>query len=130
MAEDRLSIFRVRTKLDFLPMLTTEAASHVPNNIDFIYIDARHDYCGVKEDIETWWPKLIPGGFMAGHDYLTDSEVHALTPWQNWSVCGDGAVYPGAVKQAVNEFVQREMLTLRVTADQWPTWIVRKPGKV
>jgi hypothetical protein len=25
----------------------------------------RHDYCGVKEDIENWWPKLKPGGIMA-----------------------------------------------------------------
>ena len=31
---------------------------------------ARHDYCGVKEDLETYWPKLRRGGILAGHDYL------------------------------------------------------------
>lgn len=29
----------------------------------------RHDYCGVLEDIELWWPKLRPGGIMAGELY-------------------------------------------------------------
>uniref|UniRef100_A0A7S4F8U5 Class I SAM-dependent methyltransferase n=1 Tax=Chrysotila carterae TaxID=13221 RepID=A0A7S4F8U5_CHRCT len=36
----------------------TEADSY----FDFIYVDARHDYLGVKEDLESWWPKLRPGG--------------------------------------------------------------------
>jgi hypothetical protein len=30
----------------------------------------RHDYCGVKEDLENYWPKLKRGGIIAGHDYL------------------------------------------------------------
>jgi hypothetical protein len=29
-------------------------------------VDARHDYCGAKEDIELYWPKLREGGIMAG----------------------------------------------------------------
>ena len=37
--------------------------------IDFLYIDASHDYEGVKQDIENWSPHVRPGGIIAGHDY-------------------------------------------------------------
>lgn len=48
-------------------MLTTEAASSFENeSVDFIYIDARHDWCGAMEDIELYWPKLKQGGIFAG----------------------------------------------------------------
>ena len=30
-------------------------------SLDFIYIDGRHDYTGVKEDLEAWWLKLKNG---------------------------------------------------------------------
>jgi predicted O-methyltransferase YrrM len=36
---------------------------------DFVYIDARHDYEPVKEDITLWWPKVKVGGIIGGHDY-------------------------------------------------------------
>jgi Methyltransferase domain len=54
-------------KTIFLRMTSVEAASHLPNQtLDFVYTDARHDYCGVKEDLNAYWPKLRPGGIMAG----------------------------------------------------------------
>jgi hypothetical protein len=40
--------------------------------LDFIYIDGRHDYAGVKEDVEAWYPKLKEGGLFAGHDFVPD----------------------------------------------------------
>jgi predicted O-methyltransferase YrrM len=39
------------------------------SSLDFIYIDADHSYEAVKMDIESWFPKLKSGGFMAFHDY-------------------------------------------------------------
>lgn len=48
-------------------MLTAEAAASFANSsIDFIYLDAHHDFCGTKEDMQLYWPKLRPGGIMAG----------------------------------------------------------------
>ena len=128
-ARIRMAQFEERTKLYFFPMLTSDAADFIPSQIDFIYIDARHDYCGASEDIRVWWPKLRPGGVMAGHDYLTNAEMKALTPWQDWSVCANGTVNPGAVKQAVPDFAQRERLKIWVSSDQWPSWLVQKPMK-
>ena len=47
------------------------ARTHPCDSLDFIYVDARHDYCGVKEDLINWWPKLKKHGIMCGHDYMT-----------------------------------------------------------
>jgi hypothetical protein len=33
---------------------------------DFVYVDARHDFKGVWDDLVAYWPKLKKGGIMAG----------------------------------------------------------------
>jgi len=50
-----------------------------------VFIDAEHTYEAVKSDIETWWPLLLPGGIISGHDYSL------------------GGVYWPGVFKAVNE---------------------------
>jgi predicted O-methyltransferase YrrM len=44
-------------------------------SLDFVYVDAVHDYEGALRDIVDWWPKLKPGGVIAGHDYLDQINV-------------------------------------------------------
>lgn len=39
-------------------------------SLDFVYVDAVHDYEGALNDFCDYWPKLAPGGVFAGHDYL------------------------------------------------------------
>ena len=38
-------------------------------SLDFVFIDASHEYEDVKSDIKAWMPKVKVGGIIAGHDY-------------------------------------------------------------
>lgn len=40
------------------------------NSLDFVHIDASHDYESVLEDIIAWYPKVKPGGIISGDDYV------------------------------------------------------------
>lgn len=39
------------------------------NSLEFVFIDASHEYANVRADIEAWYPKLKVGGTMGGDDY-------------------------------------------------------------
>jgi len=43
------------------------------NSLDFVFIDASHEYEDVKQDIISWGPKLKISGILAGHDYWPDT---------------------------------------------------------
>jgi hypothetical protein len=38
-------------------------------SLDIVFIDAKHDYKSVSEDIRIWLPKVKIGGVLCGHDY-------------------------------------------------------------
>lgn len=38
-------------------------------SLEFVFIDANHEYLSVKRDILAWLPKIKEGGVLAGHDY-------------------------------------------------------------
>jgi hypothetical protein len=38
-------------------------------SLDWVHLDARHDYASVKADIEAWYPKIRSGGWLSGDDY-------------------------------------------------------------
>jgi len=59
------------TNVTRLPFSSERAHELIPEqaSFDFIFLDAMHDYENVLADIRRWWPRVRPGGVMAGHDY-------------------------------------------------------------
>lgn len=109
----RAKLARYGSRSSVWRMSSARAAANVPpHSLDFVYIDARHDFDSVKEDLALWYGRVRPGGILAGHDYL-DGEL------------------PGGrfgVKRAVDEFCQEHDLRLHVT-DEGPlsSWVVEMP---
>lgn len=69
-----------------LKMSSLQAAEKFEDkSLDFVFIDAAHDYENVKSDILAWLPKVKEGGILAGHDYYENDS------------------YGFGVKKAVNE---------------------------
>ena len=43
------------------------------NSLDFVYIDANHDFPNFVFDLHNWLKKIKPGGIISGHDYAVFS---------------------------------------------------------
>ena len=69
-------------------------------SLDFVYIDANHDYSFIKKDLRLWYPKVKKDGWLGGHDFK--------------------AIQTGVVR-AVNEFVAKQKKELQGTDNDW--WI-------
>jgi hypothetical protein len=57
------------TKIKILREFSTDAAKRFGCIFDLVYIDGNHNLPFVKDDINAWWPKVVKGGILAGHDY-------------------------------------------------------------
>lgn len=79
-------------------------------DLDFVYIDANHDYEYVKEDIEEWAKKVKKGGIVSGHDYYSFN--HA------------------GVQKAVDEYAKAHQLTIFTTDEKEPSWWFIKPQHI
>lgn len=66
-AKERLAPYNATLIREF----STKAAEKFEDgSLDFVYIDANHDFSHVTEDINAWARKVRPGGIVSGHDYL------------------------------------------------------------
>lgn len=54
------------------------AALFEDGSLDGVFIDAAHDYDSVVRDVAAWFPKVKPGGIIAGHDYPFDDVRRAV----------------------------------------------------
>ncbi len=103
-----------------LRMTSLEALAEVPDGaLDFVFIDAAHDYASVRSDLEGWTPKVRSGGIVAGHDYYTLKQRSE----------------PSGVVRAVDEWVQTHGYALQTTPwdrsnpdrdSRQPCWWVRR----
>jgi predicted O-methyltransferase YrrM len=67
----------VKDHIGIIRELSWEGAKHFnDNSLDFVFIDAAHDYESVLKDITAWYPKVKPGGTIGGHDYHWNTGVY------------------------------------------------------
>jgi SAM-dependent methyltransferase len=115
-------------ELVFMP--SDEAAKLFEDgSLDFVYLDASHDYASVRSDLLSWYRKVRPGGIMAGHDYLDGTQkgpgqpVHRV--WNPSQQMLDQITY--GVFSAVNEFFKPLGLEITEIHEAYPTWVIQKP---
>jgi hypothetical protein len=120
--EDRAIMIRAKSEI---------AADIFPDNsLDFVYIDANHAYQYVVQDIQLWYPKVKPGGYICGHDYID-------IQWdQDPNFAENGidkhiytSVYNGVfgVNPAVDQFCTKNNLDVTVTNEWFGSWFTQKP---
>ena len=97
---------------------SVDVAQTIPNESkDFVFIDADHNYEGVKKDLNAWYPKVRAGGVLYGHNYQVSRSGNT------------------GVIDAVQEFVKNNDLSLKIIEkDNWnpymddrhPCWYISK----
>lgn len=56
--------------------LSVDAApAFADGSLDLVYLDGDHRPEAVAADLEAWWPKIRPGGLLAGHDLVCPGEL-------------------------------------------------------
>lgn len=93
----------------YLRMTSMEAIEKIPNDsLDFVYIDANHEWNHIAQDLYWWSRKVKPGGIVSGHDYYRTrwkySVLHVIGAVKGyteafrirpWFVLGTKARVPG-----------------------------------
>ena len=64
------NLFEGKENVHILRGFSKDVCNEVPDNsLGLVYLDADHAYNSVLTDLTCWFPKLVKGGIMAGHDY-------------------------------------------------------------
>lgn len=126
-ARERLAPFGERVHL-WRQDSVAAATRVLDGSLDFVYLDARHDYRSVQDDILAWAPKVRAGGILAGHDYLDATEIDGA--WVKYKD-GSSSHVSKAVRSAVSEYADLTGRQVVVTyGDLWqnkpfPSWYMR-----
>ena len=82
-AKERNAKYNVR----FIKAWSMDAVKEFADeSLDFVFIDANHDYEHVVEDIAAWSKKVRKGGIVCGHDYIKSDRynfgvIDAVNGW-------------------------------------------------
>lgn len=64
-------------KVEVIPLGSLKAAKMFNgSSINFAFIDSSHEYRETKNSIKAWYDKVIDGGYLAGHDFLSHDGVN------------------------------------------------------
>lgn len=83
---------------------SSAALKFADESVDFVYIDALHDFESVSSDIRTWFHKVRRGGIISGHDYHEE--------------IGNGDV----IRAVDNFFASHEKMQMHLTGERIPSW--------
>lgn len=107
--ETKNRLLRFEGRVETLRMLSDDACKLFSDEtLDFVYIDANHRYEYVLSDIKNWYPKVMKGCIISGHDFFD----------------GDISGVKFGVRSAVIEFFKNS--NIYVTEDDYPSWYVLK----
>lgn len=99
-------------------------ADFADSSLDFVYIDANHEFRYIAEDLYEWSKKVRRGGIVSGHDYFFTKSTTGKDHWHvayvvkayiqafgidNWSVLGRKEIVEGEKR------------------DKWRSWMFFKP---
>lgn len=59
-----------KDRVEMVRAFSKDAISVVPDQLDFVYIDANHSYKYVLQDLKLWYSKLKMNGVLAGDDVV------------------------------------------------------------
>jgi hypothetical protein len=115
MAHSFMNLYEFNDRAVLIRDLSTSAATlFLDHSLDFVYLDAAHDYKNVKLDLESWNNKVKAGGILSGHDYLN-------------STFKENGHTEFGVKQAVDEFAQKYGYIVNKTNEpDYPSWWIIK----
>lgn len=74
-AKERLSSYNC----EIIKSSSIDAAkTFAPESLDFVYLDANHNFDYVMNDIIEWSGKVRVGGIVSGHDYVANNLSHTV----------------------------------------------------
>lgn len=102
-----LKDFFKNENVDIIKSRSSKALSEFSNDyLDFVYIDASHEYEDIANDLSIAFEKIKNNGYIGGHDY-------------------DEIRFPGVFK-AVNEFlIENNQKISYITEDKLPSFLIK-----
>lgn len=93
-------------------------------SLDFVYIDANHDFRYIAEDLSEWTKKVRSGGIVSGHDYFytktNTNDVH-------WHVAHVLNAYIAAYNIPHWYLLGSKQGKVGEKRDKWRSWMFVKP---
>ena len=105
-----------KTSMEAIPDFEDES-------LDFVYIDANHDFRQVAEDLSEWTKKVKKGGIVSGHDYFY---VKTSTGTENWHVAFVLKAYVGAYGIPNWYLLGQKNAAEGEKRDKWRSWMFIK----
>lgn len=90
-------------------------------SLDFVYIDANHEFVEVASDLHAWKKKVRPGGIVSGHDYAYyDTNKHNHVKYVLHAYTNSYKIHPLFVVGA------KEMNQPGIIRDKFRSWFFVK----